>query len=66
MHLQEMKDMAERKIREWDADMGRPVGYLEARHKLVLQWGDDNAASRPAWSRTASFTGKPWSSLPGY
>ena len=43
MHLQEMKDMAEREIREWDADMGRPIGYLEARHNLVLEWGDDNA-----------------------
>lgn len=44
MHLQHMKQMAERELQGLGEDMGQPTDYLEARHNLVLKWGDDNAA----------------------
>ncbi|MXZ90447.1 MAG: hypothetical protein F4W95_10520 [Chloroflexi bacterium] len=44
MHLQHMKQMAERELQGLGEDMGQPTDYLESRHNLVLKWGDDNAA----------------------
>ena len=44
MHLQHMKQMAERELQGLGEDMGQPADYLEARHNLVLKWGDDNVA----------------------
>lgn len=44
MHLQQMKDTAEREIQGLGVNHGMPTGYLEDRHNLVLEWGDDNVA----------------------
>ena len=44
MHLQHYKEYAERELQGWGEDTGQPTDYLEARHNLVLKWGDDNVA----------------------
>lgn len=44
MHLQHSKELAERELQGLGEDIGQPTDYLEARHNLVLKWGDDNAA----------------------
>ena len=44
MHLQHSKELAERELQGLGEDMGQPTDYLEARHNLVLKWGDDNVA----------------------
>ena len=44
MHLQEMKDSAERELQGLGENTGAPTDYLEDRHNLVLEWGDENVA----------------------
>ena len=44
MHLQQMKDSAEREIQRLGVNHDMPTGYLEERHNLVLEWGDENVA----------------------
>ncbi|MYC33415.1 MAG: hypothetical protein F4X64_09595 [Chloroflexi bacterium] len=44
LHLQHSKEMAERELQGLGEDLGQPTDYLEARHNLVLKWGDENVA----------------------
>ena len=42
MHLQQMKDSAEREIQGLGVNPDIPTDYIEDRHDLVLEWGDEN------------------------
>ena len=44
LHLQHMKQSAERDLQGLGDDTGLPTGYLQDRHELVLKWGDENVA----------------------
>lgn len=44
MHLQQMKASAETELQGLSENTGAPTNYLEDRHNLVLEWGDENVA----------------------
>jgi hypothetical protein len=44
MHLQQMKDSAERELQGLGMNPDTPTDYLEDRHNLVIEWGDENVA----------------------
>lgn len=43
LHLQHMKELAERELQGSGDETGMPTDYLRDRHELVLKWGDENA-----------------------
>ena len=44
LHLQHMKELAERELQGPRDETAPPTDYLRDRHELVLKWGDENAA----------------------
>ena len=44
LHLQHMKELAERELQGSGDETAPPTDYLRDRHELVLKWGDANAA----------------------
>ena len=44
LHLQYMKELAERELQGSGEDTGMPTDYLRDRHEVALKWGDANVA----------------------
>ncbi|MDE2844983.1 MAG: SurA N-terminal domain-containing protein [Chloroflexota bacterium] len=44
LHLRHMKQMAEKELQGLGEDADLPTDYLQDRHNLVIEWGDENAA----------------------
>ncbi|MCY3692919.1 MAG: hypothetical protein OXI54_05300 [Chloroflexota bacterium] len=44
LHLQHMKQMAEKELQGLGENADLPTDYLQDRHNLVTKWGDENAA----------------------
>ncbi len=44
LHLQHMKELAERELQGSGDETAPPTDYLRDRHEVALKWGDDNVA----------------------